>query len=388
MDAFEVSLIKEAAEAEVSYSSGSGSRQVKGGVASAATVAAVASAGPETLETASGTLYRPVVRGLGVPEKLMHGEGARGSLTCLTLCARKPLMAGIARKGKRQQVDFSRRGGSDDGGGGGGVGASMNGEVAVHAGDGGGYSGSDDSSEGARGDVERPRRERTGVVLGTTGVEIQVWNYRTKRPLVRHRFGDCSSGSDDGGGGDDVAGEVGAPGGGVEADEGGDGGGERGDAAIPVAISLHPSGDFIAVAFPHYVNVFYIVGRGCDALGKGHGGGCGVTGGSGGGGRTNMLSSTDASVPPLTLGAALSVDAAESDPLAVLRSDQREFMTKGMFSVAGEQDPVINSDPVSALNYSPGGHLLAVVTGKVRLSLTIFVLVAIATKPARTYLSC
>lgn len=51
--------------------------------------------------------------------------------------------------------------------------------------------------------------------------------------------------------------------------------------------------------------------------------------------------------------------------MLTLRSDQREFLTKGMFSVVGETDPVINSDPVSAVHYSPGGHLLAVVTGKV-----------------------
>ena len=132
----------------------------------------------------------------------------------------------------------------------------------------------------------------------------------------------------------------------------------------PVAISLHPCGDFIAVAFPHYVNVFYIVGGGGgDAAGTRDGG---SGGSSGGGGHISMASSADVlSVPLPHSGAALSIDAAELDPLAVLRSDQREFMTKGMFSVAGEQDPVINHDPISALHYSPGGHLLAVVTGKV-----------------------
>lgn len=360
MDAFEISLTRDAVEAEV-CSTGGSRQQAKGGLASAAgAAAAVVAVAPEpgALGTA-GALYRPVVRGLGIPEQLMHGEGARGSLSCLSLCARKPLIAGIARRGTRQQAESLRW----DGNGGGG---NRNGSVGVDVGaeEGGG----DGGSEGGRGDGERPRQGRPREVPGTAGVEIQVWNYRTKRALVKHRFGDDSSGGGGGGGSDEVVGgpgEVNTPGGEADADGGGDGAG--GDAGNPVAISLHPSGDFIAVAFRHYVNVFYIVGGGGgggDAVGTEDGGNEG-DGGSGGGHRS-MASSTDAlSVQVPHSGAALSIDAAELAPLAVLRSDQREFMTKGMFSAAGEQDSVINHDPISALHYSPGGHLLAVVTGKV-----------------------
>ena len=370
MDAFEVSLSRDAAEAEV-FSGGGSRQQAKGGGAGAAAATAVVAVAPEPGALGTpGALYRPVVRGLGMPEQLMHGEGARGSLSCLCLCARKPLIAGIARRGVRRQAEHFGRGGSGSAGGGGNGNGSVGVDVGAEVG------GNDGGSESGRGEGEKPRHERPGAVLGAAGVEIQVWNYRTKRPLVRHRFGEDSSG----GGSDEVAGgagEMNARKGEADANGGGDGGGGGGDAVNPVAISFHPSGDSIAVAFRHYVNVFYIVGGGGgDSIGTGGGdngdgdgggsGGGGDGGGGGGGGHKSTTSSTDAlSVPLPHSGAALSIDAAELAPLAVLRSDQREFMTKGMFSAAGELDPVINHDPISALHYSPGGHLLAVVTGKV-----------------------
>ncbi|CAM9414220.1 unnamed protein product, partial [Ectocarpus sp. 12 AP-2014] len=99
--------------------------------------------------------------------------------------------------------------------------------------------------------------------------EIQIWNYRTKRLLVRHRFGgDCSSGSSDAQAGELLGSVVVAGGDDQGGSDGTDAGGVREEGATcPVSISLHPSGDSIAVAFPHCVNVFYIVGSGGEAIG-------------------------------------------------------------------------------------------------------------------------
>lgn len=203
--------------------------------------------------------------------------------------------------------------------------------------------------------------ERQQHATGTGGcVEIQIWNYRTKRALVRHRFGeDASPLGGDSSGVDELVGSVIDAGGNDR--RGGAGGGhsgDDGDTAFPVAISLHPSGDSIAVAFPNYVNVFYIVGGGGEPVEDQRGGG--------GEGVADVTASKDTlSMSLKQYGVAEELAAKEMIPLATLRSDQREFLTKGMFSVSGEQEPVINCDPVSAVQYSPGGHLLAVVTGKV-----------------------
>lgn len=372
MDAFEDSL-RIAADAELgSAGTGAASRPqqqqqqaARGGGAAAATVKSTSSASGSSKSGATAkakSLYRPVARGLGVRERqppAWHGEAGmergtrrRGSLSCLSVCARKPLLAAIAR---------------------GGAGLSSVGGVGDEE-----KSGSDGTAENDESPRERQRRQRqrhpaTGRPT-TAGVEIQIWNYRTKRALVRHRFGsDLPSlggggGGDGGGGGSiellgsviDGGGTGGGGGGGMGADggDGGAGGGDGGDVTCPVALSLHPSGDSIAVAFPDYVNVFYIVGGGGETAGGRRG--------SGGEGVADAAASKDSlSMSLKQFGVAEEMAAAETTPLATLRSDQREFLTKGMFSVSGEQEPVINCDPVSAVHYSPGGHLLAVVTGKV-----------------------
>lgn len=199
----------------------------------------------------------------------------------------------------------------------------------------------------------------------------QVWNYRTKRLLVSHPFEQdgapqhsTTSVGDQlkrGAGGSGANSKITPP----ESDAA-EGGRAGKDAGGPVGISLHPSGDAVAVAFANYISVYYIVGGGGNDPEEGGG----LTG------KANTVSSSDvwalSSFPECSVrspdGTAVLTRAAcaMDSPLAALRADQREFLTKGMFSVAGEVDPVINHDPVSAVQYSPGGHLLAVITGKVR----------------------
>lgn len=321
MDSFEDTL-QVGADAE-QYSA-PGSRQAKGGGQNADT-----SASPEPGTTS--TLYRPVARGLGLGKQAARGSNeARVSLTGLALCARKPLIAAIARSVPRAQA-LPPRGGDRRK-------SVRDNRCSDHG----------DEEDMAQSGMRRQHQRSVGAAKM---VEVQVWNYRTKRALVKHRFGEGSEGS-----GKEVTKDVatgGGSGGGAEAE--GKGGGE--DAAIPVAISLHPSGNSIAVGFPHYVSVFFIVGGGGD------------TGGEDGGG-SSVQADVTASTKTLSVSsefpeAARAVAAADVTPLATLRSDQQEFMTKGMFSVAGDQDSVINYDPVSAVHFSPGGHLLAVITGKV-----------------------
>lgn len=352
MDAFEDSL-RDAADAELGSTgtgAGSKSHQQKHAKKGGAVHVAVAKSTSSASESArSGTtakakpLYRPVARGLVVcetqPSAFHGGVGVarstrrRVSLSCLAVCARKPLLAAIAR---------------------GAAGSPFAGGIC------------DDNKRYGDGTIDNDaslgERQPPPTAARSTGgaVEIQIWNYRTKRALVRHRFGsDSSSPGGGGGGGDELVGSV-IDAGGNEQGMGTNGGGgsDDGDAAYPVAVSLHPSGDSIAVAFPNYVNVLYIVGGG--------GGIGGDQSGSGGAGVADVAASKDTLTMSLKqLGVAEELAATETAPLATLRSDQREFLTKGMFSVSGEQEPIINTDPVSAVHYSPGGHLLAVVTGKV-----------------------
>lgn len=376
MDAFEDSL-RAAADAELGSTAG-GSKQEKqrhvqhAKKGSRAATAAVTSAGSTSRSLVSGEatqlMYRPVTRGLGVGRKVPlgvqnNGGGAeggsrrRGALTCLAVCARRPFMAAIARGGGAWSVAEAGvvcRGCRDD-----------KETEGVEEED---LSGSSSVSDTG---MPRKKRERVeqrnqvgGFGRGAEGrIEIQIWNYRTKQLVVRHPFGgnDPSGSGSEGdvlvgsvidAGGDDQAGGRGDQDDGVGSDE---------DATCPVAVSLHPSGDSIAVAFPNYVNVFFIVGCGGASVGDEDGIGAGGEG----------LPDAAASRESLSMslqqpGLAEQAHAAEVAPMATLRSDQREFFTKGMFSVSGEHEPVVNNDPVSAVHYSPGGHLLAVVTGKVR----------------------
>lgn len=390
MDAFEDSL-RVAADAELG-STGAGSKQQQqrakkdssGAGAAAATRTSSASGSQKSRETTIkvNPLYRPVARGLGLTGRqqqspAFRGEGAvdgvgqrGGSLSSLTVCARRPLLGAIAKGGPRSSSSVVV------------VVAPEAGEVEGCRSDTDAASDEDVSVSGntaASGAPHGKRQQRQQRLHnqhqaargggGGGGVEVQVWNYRTKRLFVRHRFGgggDSSSGDGGGGGGENLVGSV-IPtggdnhrggGGGMEADA--EGGGGDGDATCPVAVSLHPSGDSIAVAFPHYVNVFYIVGSGGEAVDDQNGAG-------GGDGVVDMaaFSKDTSSMSLQQTGVAETVAASDMAPLATLRSDQREFLTKGMFSVSGEQEQVINCDPVSAVHYSPGGHLLAVVTGKV-----------------------
>lgn len=280
-----------------------------------------AASGLGGVPVAGGVLYRTIVRGLG------WAGYARGEVTALSLCARKPLLAGIVRP--RSGVDNCRGGEPiaclDNG--------SMNGVRQI---------------EGSA--SVSPRSQSAPVPCA----EIQIWNYSTKQTLVSYQFRRdplCQENL----GGTLGEGDAGAGTRGIDVDESYCG---KGGSPTPVAISLHPSGDAIAVGFPHYVNVFYIVSAE---------------------GSAEDAAADDVNPPPSTTPLSTSVSSFESvvtssstaraSPFATLRSDQREFLTKGMFSVAGEEHPIINYDPVSAVHYSPGGHLLAVVTGKVRVQL-------------------
>ena len=375
MDAFEDSL-RAASDAELISTTGSGPRPPQPKRANKAAAAASTSSASVSTKPKS-PLYRPVARGLGVARRHSRGcQGAgggggggggrtTGSLSCLAVCARKPLLAAIARGGATSWSEAG--GGCHSEPGEGGDEESISDSVTINAG----------VSQGSGQERQKPQQPATAGSSspGASGAsaEIQVWNYRTKRMLVRHRFGrDCSSQDDGGvgGGGENLVGSVigaggGFQGGGEDGAGGGDVDGNGGDATCPVALSLHPSGDSIAVAFPHCVSVFYVVGSGGDPVADQIGGG-----GVGGGVRAEGVGNTAVSKDTLSTSLqepvlAEAAAAAESVPLATLRSDQREFLTKGMFSVAGEQEPIINCDPVSAVHYSPGGHLLAVVTGKV-----------------------
>ncbi|CAM9787634.1 unnamed protein product [Scytosiphon promiscuus] len=380
MDAFEDSL-RAAADEELGSTAGGPKQQQKQrhlqhakkgsrtGTAAATAAAASASSASRSPVTGEATelklLYRPVTRGLGIRRGRppgMHSKGGcggrgprrRGSLTCLAVCARRPYLAAIAR-------------------GGGGCSASEAGvcQWCRNEGVGGaaeeGLSGSSGDSDVGMPRKKRQRKEEVtpglGVERGAEGVvEIQIWNYRTKQIVVRHPFGGIDpTGSSSGG--DELVGSVIDAGGDKKARGGfdlDDGVGGDAEATCPVAISLHPSGDSIAVAFPHYVNVFFIVGCGSESVTDDDGGAAGYEGAP-----DAVASRETLSVSLQQTGLADQADAAEAGPMATLRSDQREFFTKGMFSVAGEHEPVVNCDPVSAVHYSPGGHLLAVVTGKV-----------------------
>eukprot|EP00903_Cladosiphon_okamuranus_P020583 g18894.t1 len=367
MDEFEDSL-RAAAEAELG-STGPGAaskphhqKHAKNGGAAPAAVAkstSSASGSSKTGATAEAKpLYRPVARGLGVgggQPYAFHGEVGlernrrRGALSCLAVCARKPLLAAIARGGVGLvSADGTRNDKTSNCG------------TAVD----------NDSSLGERQRQHQHQPHQPANDRSTGGaVEIQIWNYRTKRALVKHRFGRGSSSAVGGGGGAagvgehfgsvlDAAANDQTGSGGMGADRGG--GGDGRDVTCPVAISLHPSGDSIAVAFPNYVNVFYIVGGGCGGEAGGDQSGVVVEG------MVDLAASNATlSISPKHVGVAEELAATEMAPLATLRSDQREFLTKGMLSVSGEQEAVINCDPVSAVQYSPGGHLLAVVTGKI-----------------------
>ncbi|CAM9251968.1 unnamed protein product, partial [Ectocarpus sp. 4 AP-2014] len=356
MDAFEDSL-RAAADAELA-SAGTGSRQPGGNHRGSSSL----SSGPSSasaLREMGGKVkanpqYRPVARALGMRGMLGEGGGG-GSLSCLAVCARKPLLAAIARGGGGMSARAEDHCNLDE-------------DESSDVGDENRSAADDSKTDDGMPRKKRQRQQQQPAAgasaLGIDGSsEIQIWNYRTKRLLVRHRFGgDCSSGS--GGaqagellgsvvvaGGDDQAGGDGTDTGGLREE----------DATCPVSISLHPSGDSIAVAFPHCVNVFYIVGSGGEAIG----GQDNAPGGGGGGVADPVTSKEPLSMSLRQLGLAEAVAAVEMTPLATLRSDQREILTKGMFSVPGEQEPIINCEPVSAVHYSPGGHLIAVVTGKV-----------------------
>ena len=295
---------------------------------SAFTFSAASSSGEQSRTPSS--LYKPMVRGLRIGER--GSKWRPSSWSCLSLCARKPLIAGIAR-GIYVPTGFSTshpdylQSSSDEDKGSAHVGGEV--EPSNHAG-----------------------WNLQGFAAASVGVEIQIWNYRTKRMLLKHGFvgSSPSSGSyeDIGGGARGVSAVAADKGGQILAFQGGN------EGALPIAISLHPSGDYLAVAFRHFINIFYIVG------------GDGETED----GETSEIdvgeSATDTRWASWSsVAVAHAVAAAESAPPATLRSDQRDFLTKGMFSVAGEEDPVVNYDPVSAVHFSNGGQLLAVVTGKV-----------------------
>lgn len=367
MDAFEDSL-RVAADAELGLA-GAGSRQqhAKKGNGAAATRTISVSGSKQSRETTIGSpLYRPVARGLGLrgrQEPIFSGDGdlkgagrRGGSLSCLTVCARKPLLGAIAKGGPRRSAGVAAAEAGE--GRYSEMDAASNGDIC------GGGDTADSGVPRGKGQQQRLQNQHQPA----RGVEVQIWNYRTKRLLVRHRFGGGSS-TGGGGGADSLVGSV-IPAAGddqrgdgvMDADgKGGGAGGGDGDVLLPVAISLHPSGNSIAVAFPHYVNVFYIVGAGGEAVGDQGDGDCGSVDGVAG-----IAASKDSlAMSRQQMGVAEAVAASDMAPLASLRSDQREFLTKGMFSAPGEQDQVINCDPVSAVHYSPGGHMLAVVTGKV-----------------------
>lgn len=358
MDAFEDSL-RAAADAELA-STGSGSRQQGGNQRGSASLSAGPSSTSASRETGGKVManpqYRPVARALGVRGMQGEGGGGGGSLSCLAVCARKPLLAAIARGGGGMSARAGDHRNLDD-------------DESSDVGDESRSAAADSNADNGMPRKKRQRQQQQTAAGASAGgidgsSEIQIWNYRTKRLLVRHRFGGDSSSDNAGAQAGELLGSVVVAGG---DDEGGGDGADAGGvheegATCPVSISLHPSGDSIAVAFPHCVNVFYIVGSGGEAIGDQDN-----AGGGGGGGVTDPITSKEPlSMSLQQLGVAEAVAAVEMAPLATLRSDQREILTKGMFSVPGEQEPIINCEPVSAVHYSPGGHLIAVVTGKVR----------------------
>ncbi|CAM9459794.1 unnamed protein product [Ectocarpus sp. 12 AP-2014] len=356
MDAFEDSL-RAAADAELA-STGTGSRQQGGKHRGSASLSAGPSSASASGETGgrvkANPQYRPVARALGVRGTLGEGGGG-GSLSCLTVCARKPLLAAIARGGGGMSARAKDYRNLDE-------------DESSDAGDESRSAAADSEVDDGMPRKKRQRQQQQPAAGASAGgidgsSEIQIWNYRTKRLLVRHRFGgDYSSGSGGAQAGELLGSVVVAGGDDQGGGDGTDAGGVREEgAACPVSISLHPSGDCIAVAFPHCVNVFYIVGSGGEAIGDKDN----APGGGGGGVIDPVTSKEPLSMSLRQLGVAEAVAAVEMAPLATLRSDQREILMKGMFSVPGEQEPIINCEPVSAVQYSPGGHLIAVVTGKV-----------------------
>lgn len=307
-----------------------------------------------------GPFYRSVVRGLGAvyggawqERRRRGGREGRWSMSCLSVCSRKPLLAGISRPSR----EFFPKVNIVDA-------AAEKKAVVGRAGEENG-SGSENNRKDGDGDISLADSDS-----GRTRVELQVWNYRTKRLLVSHPFEQSGGDNDtentsrvvDSGRGATMA----TRSAGTRETAEDDGGSNQ--AFTPVALSFHPSGDCIAIAFPHHVSVFFIVGGSCEGDGRDDANGDRRERT----GAVNTLSlppshSTDASRHSATFAGRPSAAAVSSrPPLATLRSDQREFLTKGMFSVSGEADPLINYDPVSAVHYSPGGHLLAVVTGKVK----------------------
>lgn len=331
MDNFEDSLKNAAGDAELG--SRSGTREEAKGCRDVTVSTVMGRPGANALTADDcGPIFRCVVRGIGPvgqgQGQDVRGKSGRGAMTCLSLCARKPLLAGIVRT--RIEADPVHY-----------LGRRSFGSIsaAVVASSQHGKSSGSTNSHNEEEDDKIFSSSQHDLCVPADCAEVQVWNYRTKRILLRYQFGNCSSGSEANSGG----GGRGGGGGDTGGAETGGGGAEEGNGATPVAISLHPSGDVVAVAFPHYISIFYIVGGGGDRE-------------DGGGGSEMMVSSPTSS----------SCIAPAAQPLATLRSDQREFLTKGMFSVAGEKEAVINYDAVSALHYSPGGHLLAVLTGKVK----------------------
>lgn len=322
MDSFQDSLRTKGHHADASLGSSKTDR-----IASEASSEISASISSKDIRFEGGFLYRPVVRGLGVNASghSLHGENRRWAMTSLSVSARKPLLAGIVK--------------------------AMTGSEDSHHDKEGTVCDEDGSNNGSTGMAVDVRGSTTLRSLPSISSEVQVWNYRTKRLLVRHRFEQGPASREDLGG---LAGggesEVCIGGGGT----GGPGG--EGHSLEPVAISLHPTGDEVAVAFPHYLNIFYVVGAGgsdedvpldhSDASSS-----CSLSSGP--------------SISPSRVTLDTNSSTTRASPLAALRSDQREFLTKGIFSVPGEEGAIVNYDPVSAIEYAPGGHLLAVVTGKV-----------------------
>lgn len=297
MDKFEASLLKTSASSESDVGSKCGqkpraarmsdskSNRDRAGEGESFTEGEMGGGDRYTNVRIIGPMYRSVVRGLsaageggGEGRERLEGSGGsvdkgggRPSMSCLSLSARKPLLAGITRV----PGDYAAK--SD--GALGVTGDVEDGDVSARVG-----SVAEESSMPPR----NPASAMACAGIGSTrAVKLQVWNYRTKRLLVSHRFEQGGASSTNDTGDDDDGGTGGGKGGPTEAAGNKDGGSDAGaeedgggnDAApLPVALSLHPSGDSIAVAFPHYISVYYIVGGGCVQPRKE-----GVSGGGGGG---------------------------------------------------------------------------------------------------------
>ncbi|CAM9442887.1 unnamed protein product, partial [Choristocarpus tenellus] len=215
------------------------------------------------------------------------------------------------------------------------------------------------------------RKPLLAGIIPSVPAQLCVWNYQSKRLMVRHWFNDgvgVRKRGNDGG-------KVGQPDSDAECsvkDRDGKGSGDHGtgsakidgeDSVRPVAVSLHPSGDSVAVAFHDFVGFYYIVGIGVKL---------GVEGETGtakfGKEEVDLDSlgnpSKDEGFHSMDMGSNEGEGAGDVGiPTDTLHCDQ-EFHIKGMFGVPGHKETFINYDPVSALHFSNGGHLLAVITGK------------------------